>query len=184
MSSPLEELLNFAHRSYIRMETEQLIAECLDLEDLRPFHHMLEELVLVGTPSLILLRDILDEIVSVKSSLAEKELGVRQDLVDALSEFGLHLPQLLHVDGPAGFRQVYKKSMQLKLVPRLGDMDLDDQVLIKEICAEAGERVNQIARRRKLLTVLEEAVRDWISSLAYESIRIGTENSSSSAHMH
>ncbi len=183
MNSPLEELLNFAHRSYIRLETEQLITECLDLEDLRPFHRMLEGLVLAGTSSLMLLREVLDEIVSVKSSLAEKELGVRQDLVDALSEFGVHLPQLLHMDGPEGFKQIYRKYKQLHLGGTHDGLDREDEVLIQEICAEAGERVIQIARRRRLLTVLEEAVRDWIGSLAYESVRIGEEKSWSSPYV-
>jgi hypothetical protein len=184
MNSPLEELLNFAHRSYIRLETEQLLTECLDLEDLRPFHHMLEGLVLAGISSLMLLRDVLDEIVSAKTSLAEKELGVRQDLVDALSELGLRMPQLLHMDGSEGFKQICHNEGPFCLRSVHEGLDSEDEVLIQEICAEAGERVIHIARRRKLLMVLEEAVRDWIGSLAYESVRIDGENSLLSPYVH
>ena len=98
MSSPLDDLLNFAHQSYVRMEAEQLISECLELGTPAPFNDMVEGLVLAGTSSLMLLREILDEVLSAKSLLSQEGLGIRQDLVDALSEFGVHLPRLFYVD--------------------------------------------------------------------------------------
>ena len=46
------------------MEAEQLILECLELEDLAPFNDMLEKLVLAGATSLYLLREVLEEVMS------------------------------------------------------------------------------------------------------------------------
>ncbi len=48
MSEPLDEVLTFAERVYLRMQAEQLIRQCLDRGDPGPFDALLENLVLAG----------------------------------------------------------------------------------------------------------------------------------------
>lgn len=168
MSSPLDDLLNFAHQSYVRMEAEQLISECLELGDPAPFNDMVEGLVLAGTSSLMLLREILDEVLSVKSLLSQEGLGIRQDLVDALGEFGVHLPQLLYLDAPEAFRQISNRHLKYGLTNISASLRSEDEMLLEEICNEAGERVKQIGRRLTMITSFEESIRDWMRCLAYE----------------
>jgi hypothetical protein len=171
LTSPLDDLLNFAHQSYVRMEAEQLISECLELGDPAPFNDLIEGLVLAGTSSLILLREVLDEVLSIKSSLAQEGLGVRQDLVDALSEFGVHLPQLLYIDAPEVFRQISNEYSQFGF-NRISDLiGREDEVLLKEICVEVSERVRLIAHRLAMVKGFEDSVRDWMRCLAYEAMR-------------
>lgn len=171
MSSPLEDLINFAHQSYVRMEAEQLITECLELGDPAPFNDMVEGLVLAGTSSLMLLREVLDEVLSVKSILSQEGLGIRQDVVDALSEFGVHLPQLLYTNAPEAFRQISKLPLKFGPNDASGKLRMEDEILLREICLEAGERVRQIAHRLTMISHFEDSVRDWMRSLAYEAMQ-------------
>ena len=176
MSSPLDDLLNFAHHSYVRMEAEQLISECLELEDPSPFNDLIEGLVLAGTSSLMLLREVLDEVLGVKSLLSQEGLGIRQDLVDALSQFGVHLPQLLYIDAPEAFRQISGKQLKYGTSTSSGKLRSEDQILLDEIWIEAGERVRIIARRLTMIKSFEEAVRDWMKCLAYDAMQMRDED--------
>ena len=181
MSSPLDDLLNFAHQSYVRMEAEQLISECLELGTPAPFNDMVEGLVLAGTSSLMLLREILDEVLSAKSLLSQEGLGIRQDLVDALSEFGVHLPRLFYVDMPEAFQQTSNKHLKYGLTNVSDHLRSEDKILLEEICLEADERVKQIGRRLAMITSFEGSVRDWMRCLAYEAMqRRGEQESASS----
>jgi hypothetical protein len=171
LTSPLDDLLNFAHQSYVRMEAEQLISECLELGDPSPFNDMVEGLVLAGTSSLILLREILEEVLNVKSMLSQEGLGIRQDLVDALGEFGVHVPQLLYVDAPDDFRQISNKHLKYGLGDLSANLRSEDELLLEEICLEAGERVKQIGNRLTMISHFEESVRDWMRCLAYEAMQ-------------
>lgn len=171
MTNPLDDLLNFAHRSYVRLEAEQLILECLELEDVSPFNDLLEKMVLAGGTSLYLLREVLEEVLSTKSQLNQEELGVRQDLMDTLTEFGVSVPELLYADGPEALRRIFDRTLQEQIRINSHLLRAGDEVLLEEICADASDRVMKIARRVALLKMLEEAVRDWMGSLAYEVIR-------------
>ena len=182
MSSPLDDLLNFAHQSYVRMEAEQLINECLELGDPAPFNDMVEGLVLAGTSSLMLLREILDEVLNVKSILSQEGLGIRQDLVDALGEFGVHLPQLLYVDAPEAFHQLSSRHLKYGLSHISADIHSEDEILLEEICLEAGERVKQIGRRLTMITNFEESIRDWMRCLAYEVMQRRDDQGSTSSN--
>lgn len=171
MSNPLEDLLSFAHRSYVRMEAEKLIQECLVLDDPHPFSQMVEALVFDGTSSIYLLREVLEEVESAKSLMSQEGLGVRQDLMEALTAFDVHLPQLLSLNAPEDFQQIYLQSKNPKTSIAAGKLNTEDEELILEIWSEAGERVLEIARRLAFLKQLEGIIRDWIGSLAYELMR-------------
>ena len=184
VSNALDELRIFAHRSYVRMEAEQLIDDCLLQEDLTPFEALIEGLVLGGASSLVLLREVLEQILETKSSLSEEGLGVRQDLMDALSEFGVYLPQLLSADAPESFRSICYEGLGHQASASVNHLEFEDEALLHEICIEAGDRVRMIAHRLSLLNHLERSTRDWIVSLAYEAIREGGEGASSDTLIH
>jgi hypothetical protein len=169
MGLPLDDLLSLAERTYIRMEAEQLIDECLESGDLAPFDSLLKELVLAGSSSLVVLREILQAIRTVKSGLSQEGLGVRQDLMDALSEFGVYMPQLLSADAPEVFRRICSQGLHREVKELSGDLESADEVLLEEICAEAGNRVAQVAKNLMLVTRLEKWVMDWMEGLVYES---------------
>lgn len=168
MSQPLDDLLTFAERAYIRMEAEQLITQCLDNGDTTPFNSLVEGLVLAGSSSLGVLREIQEELRSARSSLGKEGLGVRQDLVQALSEFGVNLPQLLSVETPEVFRQMCSTGLRREVQRAARDLANEDESLLQEICVEAGERVTRIARRLAVLSRLEDSVNDWLTGLAFE----------------
>lgn len=170
-NNPLDELLNFAHRSYVRMEAEQVIGDCLEKEDLAPFETLLKQLVISNPPSIALLREVLEEIQETKSTLSQEGLGVRQDLMEALTEFGVYLPQLLSAEAPEAMSRICSQGLKQEASASASHLADDDGILLEEICIEAGNRVRNIARRLTLLNILERSVQDWMASVAYEDIR-------------
>lgn len=171
MTRPIDDLLTFAERAYVRMQAEQLIRHCLEQNDTMPFNQLVQGLVLAGSSSLAVLREILDELRSTRSSLIDAGLGVRQDLIDALSDFGVNALELLSADAPEMFRQICSQDLRRKVRRATRDLSSEDDGLLQEICDEAGGRVATIARRLAMVGKLEASVRDWYESLAYEATR-------------
>lgn len=170
MTDPLDEILNFAERSYIRYESEQLIAECLERRDPSPFFNLLEELVLAGSASLAVLWEVLGVIRTYKSELGQRGIDVRADLIQAMAEFGVHFPELVAASPPEAFRQICSRELRLRVQDMAHALELDDEALLEEICVEAGNKVTTIAGRLAILSQLEDNVLDWIDGLAYEAM--------------
>jgi hypothetical protein len=99
-------------------------------------------------------------------------MNVRQDLVQALSEFGVQLPQLLSAEAPDAFRRICSQGLghdaRRAAAQRL---EADDERLLQEICSEAGSRVTGIARRLSLLKRMEKVVTDWQDGLLFEALQ-------------
>ncbi len=171
MSDPLRDLLNYAEHSYLRMEAEQLIAQCLEEEDTAPLDELVEALVLAGADSLSMLRGILEELRSAKRSLSLEGMGVRQELMDALSSFGVVLPQLVNANAPEALRQICRHDLRIEVRQAAAGLEQSDERLLEDICVEAGERVSSIARRLAILNRLEQTLLDWFKGLAYEAAR-------------
>ena len=170
MKDPLDELINFAERTYVRIEAETLIMDCIERGEPKPFFKLLEELILAGTSSLSVLREILGVIRVIKTGLGKEGLDIRQDLVDAMAEFGVALPKLLSVEGPEAFRQICGYEMRFKVNEIAYHLEIEETALLEEICIEAGNKVTTIAGRMAILTQLEESVLDWIDGLTYEAV--------------
>lgn len=171
MSHPLNDLLILAEQSYVRLEAEQLIDHCLSQGDSEPFNELLEELILSGSKSLGVLREILQAIHSMKSSLSQEGLDVRQDLLNALSNFGVKIPQLTSIQTPEVFWRICRKGLYKNIADRLGKLGEEEGTVIEEVCVEVSKQVTQIAHRLVLLNRMEESVSDWIDGLVYEVAR-------------
>lgn len=170
MIDPLDEILSFAERSYIRYESEQLIAECLERRDTDPFFKLLEELVLAGSSSLSVLWEVLGVIRTFKSELGQQGIDVRADLMQAMAEFGVYFPELVAASPPEAFRQICSRELRKRVQDMANALELDDEALLEEICLEAGNKVTAIAGRLAVLTQLENSVLDWIDGLAYQAV--------------
>ena len=83
MNNALKELMSFAEQSYIRLEAEHIIEECLASDSCGAFEKLLEELVLAGTTTLFALCEILEAIRSFKSQLGQEGLSIRQEITEA-----------------------------------------------------------------------------------------------------
>ena len=175
MSQPLDDLLTIAERAYVRMQAGQLISQCLEVGDASALDALVRQLVLAGSPSLAVLREIREEISSVRSSLRQEGLSVRQELKDALAGFGLQMPQLLAAEPPEAFRKICGQGLRSEVKKAASGLVSEDQLLLEEICREAGERVSTIASRLALLGRVDGAVQDWLVSLAYEAAHTSQE---------
>jgi hypothetical protein len=174
VNNALDELLTLAERTYVRMEAEQLIQECTDRGDPQPFYELLEELVFAGSTSLLLMREILDVIRVMKVGLSQEGLGVRQDLMEAMAEFGIRVPELLGADAPEAFRRICSEELRRQVNSMSRNLEYEDSALLEEICIEAGGRVTSIAGRLAILRQMEASVLDWLSGLAYEAAHTKT----------
>jgi len=168
MDEPLDELLSIAERTYVRMQAEQLIEDCLRRGDPEPFFELLADLIMAGTSSLSILREVQDVIRVMKTGLGRDGMGVRQDLVQAMSEFGIYLPRILSADAPDAFRQICSRTLRDHVRSLAVNLELEDVSLLEEICIEAGSKVTRIAGQMALLNQLEASVQDWMEGLAYE----------------
>ncbi len=177
MNNALDELLSLAERTYVRMEAEQLIEQCTELGDLQPFNDLLEELVFAGSTSLFLMREILDVIRVIKAGLSKQGLGVRQDLMVAMAEFGINVPELLGADAPEAFRRICSQELRRQVNDMAQQLEYEDSVLLEEICIEAGGKVTSIAGRLAILRQMEASVLDWLRGLAYEAAHTSTPES-------
>jgi hypothetical protein len=168
VSHPLDDLISIAERTYVRLEAEKLIEDCLIEANPEPFNILLEELVMAGTDSLVVLREILTVIRSAKSILNQEGMGVQEDLKKTLSQFGVGLPRAPSGGTPESFWQIYHYGVYQEIVAHSPWLKMEDQLLLEEICTEAGKRLAQIVRHLILLKGLEETVMDWINGMIYE----------------
>jgi hypothetical protein len=168
VSHPLDDLISLAERTYVRLEAEQLIEDCLIKANPEPFNKLLEELVMAGTDSLVVFREILTVIRSAKSTLNQDGMGVQNDLKKTLSQFGVGLPHAPSGGTQESFWQIYHYGLYQEIKAHAPWLKMEDQLLLEEICTEAGKRVAQIVRRLVLLKGLEDTVMDWIYGMIYE----------------
>jgi hypothetical protein len=171
MTRPIDDLLTYAERAYVRMEAEQLIRQCLEEGDSASLDQLIQGLVLAGASSLGIMREILAEIRSTRSSLVTAGLEVRQDLINALGEFGVKLSRLLPADAPEMFRQICSPKLRKRVRLAARGLSAEDEALLQEVCEDAGQRVESIARRLAMLGRLEDSIEDWFYCLAYEATR-------------
>jgi hypothetical protein len=168
MGDALEDLYGYAQRSYIRMEAEQLIHECLELGQAEPLMRLVESLIVHGPSALALLREVLEEIRAQKLLLGRESWDIRNDLLQALSDFGVYMPRLLSAEAEEVIRELCDHDLERRVREQASDLSPEEGLLLEEICHDAGEQVRTIARQMALLTSLEQTVRDWLAGLAYE----------------
>jgi len=171
MTKPIDDLLTYAERAYVRMEAEQLILHCLEEGDSGALDQLIQGLVLAGASSLGIMREILAEVRSTRSSLVNAGLEGRQDLINALGDFGVKLSRLLPADAPEMFRQICSARLRHRVKVAARKLSAEDEVLLEEVCDEAGDRVAAIAKRLAMLGRLEASIEDWFYCLAYEATR-------------
>ncbi len=168
MSDPMDELLIYAERTYIRMEAEQIIAECLRMGDEDDFNDLVHSLFLAGTSSIGVFREILEEIRLKKNTLNQESLGVRQGLIDSLDELGVRFSRSFFSDHPEHLFLSCEKQLYEDITASSPMFDRRNVLLIQDICRDASERIRLLANRLSMLNKLERTVRDWMNSLAYQ----------------
>jgi hypothetical protein len=104
-----------------------------------------------------------------KANLNQAEMDVREDLIAALADFGVRIPlkRLQSVGQTRGFWHIWSHALDRELGHLSEGIGEDERLLLKEICIESGKHATLINQRLKLLSRLEESIRDWIAGLAY-----------------
>jgi hypothetical protein len=167
----LEDLLVIAERSFVRMEAQELIGQYLEEGDQSPFKRLLENLVLAGTSSLSLMREILDEIRATKSSLSMEGVDLRQELIEAMSDLGIQPPSRISQTDAKTFTPIQQFRLEDSLHEITGELAAEDAQLLEDFCGDTGKRAARIGRKLMLLNDIEQSVIDWFHCLTYEAAR-------------
>jgi hypothetical protein len=167
----LEDLLAIAERSFVRMEAQELIGQYLEEGDQSPFEKLLENLVLAGSSSLSLLRDILEEIRATKSSLSLEGVDLRQELIEAMADLGIQSPARVSQSDSDTIVPVQQWTLEDSLHDISGALAAEDAQLLEDVCGDTGKRVAHISRKLLLLNDIEQSVMDWFHCLTYEAAR-------------
>lgn len=173
MTDPMDDLLVYAERSYIRMEAEQIIAECLRVGDESEFDELVQSLFLAGSSSISVFREILEEIRQKKNALNKESMGVRQGLIDSMGELGVNFPRTFFSEHPERMFLACETKLFEYISSISPVFEEHDIHLLQDICRDAGDRIRMLAKRLSMLNKLERTVRDWMTSLAYQASRKG-----------
>ena len=139
MTTPMDEFVEIAERSIIRFEAEQVITGCLTQGDPAPFEELIQGLVINGPTALLALREILDAVRTFKAELSQEGLEIREDLMEALGDFGVFFPQLMAVETSDLFRQICSFSLAAPEFQAAGPFESQDEELLTEISGLAYE---------------------------------------------
>ena len=186
MNDPLSGRLDYAERIYIRMEAEHVLQLCLNQGEITHFTHLVEELVLAGQPAYGVMREILDEIQSVRAGMNERGIEIRQDLNDALSELGIDRLDQIELDSGNLVRLLCNNKLDLHLEKQNPGLDPDTSEILTEVCVEASDQLRDLAAQLSLLTILEAYLRDWYQGIAYQILhqQVPPSNSLQKKHLH
>lgn len=162
------EWLNLIERAFIRVEAEQLISLCLEENDPTLLQRTIENLVLEGTASLGILREIREEVRTTRISLSQQVDTLRLDLTGTLEEFGLLVPGGLR--RRRSLREYLRalRGLDTSLLEKGNPLSLEDEILITEICEEVKRRSSLISRKISTMNLLDQVLQDWIRSLAFQ----------------
>lgn len=167
MNDPLESMMDYAERIYIRMEAELVIKACLENDEIQAFNQLVEDLVLAGKPSYGIMREILEEIRSVRAALSEEGIVIRRDLTQALCELGIVEPAKFELEFPEMVRKLCKNELDTHIKQLSTGLDIESGEILSEICIEASEQMRILAKRMTILGTLESLLRDWYQGMAY-----------------
>jgi hypothetical protein len=176
MNNPPAEIMEYAERIYIRMEAEQVIKTCLDNGEISPFTKLVEELVLAGQPAYGVMREILEEIRSLRVGMSEEGILIRTDLSKALVELGFEEREVMDLNQPETIRKICKNELNTHLEQQTPGLDVDTCVILTELCFEASDQLKLLAGRMRLLADLEAHLRDWYQGIAYQIFHEGFSN--------
>lgn len=171
MGDALDDLLNLAERAYLRMQASLLVGQCLEEGSPAMLEELLHQLVLAGTPSLVALQEIREEIRSTCRSLRRESSEVGKKLSEALTGLGVGLPKDMVIRIAGTSRVGLIRSLRKEVSQAAESLAPEERRLVDVLFDEASERATTIARRLALLRRLESAVSDWLECVAYQAAR-------------
>ena len=163
---PIEAVYAFVERAYIRLQTGEMLSQCLDQEDSGPIQVLVEELVLAGPPGLGAFREVLAEVGSRKNQIQEDQRQISANLVSKLENEGLSL-------GNSNLFDLIRLSFNdfRALLEKQSIYDPQTQLKYLQLLSDSWEMLDSSRKQLRLLEEIEVYLQDWLWGVIYQSTR-------------
>jgi hypothetical protein len=168
-NDPMNGVYSFVEKAYTRLQAGDVLFRCLEEENTAPIQEWVEGLVLAGPRSLVVLREILNEVDERKRQSKEDIHQVFQDFRTSLKSCGVPLTSmqneraLIHMT-PEGF---------LSLICDQGISQQETQIVCLQLLNDANDLIKDLEAHLSLLIEIEVYISDWLWGLVYESAQRG-----------
>jgi len=163
---PIEAVYAFVERAYIRLQTGEVLSQCLETEDSAPIQGLVEELVLAGPSGLGALREVLAEVGTRKNQVQEDQRQITSNMISKLESEGLNLDS----SDFSGFIDLTLKDFRV-LLEEQSIHDQQTQLKYLHLLDDSWQMLDSLRNQLRLLEEIEVYLRDWLWGLIYQSTR-------------
>jgi hypothetical protein len=174
---PIYAVYSYVERAYVRLQAGDILIRCLEEGNASPMMQLVEGLVLAGSQSLDVLREIRAETAHRKSQVLDDLHQVYSDLEHSLLTFGVTLKGLKTVLAVIGL----KSNLFISMMQEQGVTEEDCQMACLQILKDSSEILASLNQHVKLLEAIEIYIQDWEWGLAHQQARDGTHPSKSNS---
>lgn len=163
---PIEAVYAFVERAYIRLQTGEVLSQCLEKEDSAPIQVLVEELVLAGPSGLGALREVLAEVGTRKNQVQEDQRQITSNMISKLESEGLSLDS----SDFSGFTDLTLNDFRV-LLEEQSIHDQQTQLKYLQLLDDSWQMLDSLRNQLRLLEEIEVYLRDWLWGLIYQSAR-------------
>jgi hypothetical protein len=173
---PIYAVYSFVERAYVRLQAGDILIRCLEEGNASPMRQLVEVLVLAGPQSLSVLREMRSEAAHRKSQVLDDLHQVYSDLEESLLTFGVALTGL---ENARSITEL-KTGTLLGKMQEQGILEEDSQAACLQILRDSRDLIASLDHHVELLEEIEIYIQDWLWGLAYQQVREGPREASSS----
>jgi hypothetical protein len=163
---PIEAVYAFVERAYIRLQTGEVLSQCLEKEDSAPIQVLVEELVLAGPSGLDALREVLAEVGTRKNQVQEDQRQITSNMISKLESEGLSLGN----STISGLINLTLNDFR-DLLEKQSIVDQQTQLKYLHLLGDSWEMLDSLRNQLRLLEEIEVYLQDWLWGLIYQSTR-------------
>lgn len=159
----MDKMLPINEREYIRNKVGDVLTVCIEDSSVLPMQRLVESLVVIGSDSLGVMREILTEITVERSRLREDQQKEIKRFECDLMDFGVTVPHPQHLKE---FMTIQATTL-LNTIKRqgIGEEDVQNQCL--QLLVRSRESMFELYSRIDLLDRLEDYLLDWMWAVMY-----------------
>lgn len=168
-NDPMNGVYSFVEKAYTRLQAGDVLFRCLEEENTAPIQEWVEGLVLAGPRSLVVLREILNEVDERKRQSREDIHQVFQDFHTSLKSLGVPL------SGMQNKRALIRMTPEgfLSLICDQGISQQETQIVCLQLLNDATDIIEDLEAHLSLLVEIEVYISDWLWGLVHESAQRG-----------
>ena len=164
---PIDAVYSYVERAYVHLQAGDILIRCIEEGNASPMQLMVEELVLAGPQSLVVLRELRGEAARRKSQVLDDMHQISSDLERSLLSFGVRLTGIVN---PTTIKYL-RNARFLSMMQEQGVMEEDTQTTCLRMLKDTREIIASLLEHAELLEEIEVYLQDWLWGLAYQLAR-------------